>query len=130
MEILVMVGSWLLPLLASLLTILAIAGVKKLMDKWSVERSDKIDDMIDRYVRMGVNAAEVAGTKYLEMQGVKMASGDKKSTAISAVLRELEQSGVKGVAEELIATRIEHWLEVDGKNPGTPSDPTVTGEDA
>ena len=79
--------------------------------------------MIDRYVRMGVNAAEVLGTKYLAAQGHKITSGSKKAKAVKTVLSELEQSGIKGIAEELISDRIEHWLEVNGKKPGIPSDP-------
>lgn len=128
MEILFMVGQWVLPLLASLLAILGIAGVKKLLDKMGVERSEKVDNLIDRYVRMGISAAEVAGKKYLATQGVKLAGGSKKSRAVSTVLRELEQSGIKGVAEELISDRIEHWLGVDGLEPGVPSDPQEAGE--
>jgi len=130
MEILVMVGSWLLPLLASLLTILAIAGLKRLMDKWGVQRSEKVDDLIDRYVRMGINVAEVAGRKYLENQGARLTSGSKKSIAVGSILRELDQSGLKGITEELIAGRIEHWLERDGLKPGIPSDPQKDGESA
>lgn len=126
-----MVGQWVLPLLGGLLVILGIAGVKKLLDKMGVERSEKVDGLIDRYVRMGISAAEVAGKKYLVTQGVKLASGSKKSRAVSTVLRELEQSGIKGVAEDLISDRIEHWLGVDGFEPGVPSDPQQEdGEDA
>ena len=127
MEILIIAGQWALPLLAAALVILCIAGVKKLLDKWGVDRSDKVDDMIDRYVRMGINAAQVLGTKYLEQQGMKMSSGSKTAKAVKTVLTELDQSGIKGVAEELISDRIEHWLELDGHKPGVPSDPQSTG---
>lgn len=123
MEILFIVGQWVLPLLASLLVILGIAGVKKLLDKMGVDRSNKIDGMIDRYVRVGISAAEVAGRKYFAAQGAKLFGGSKKARAVKTVLRELEQSGIKGVAEELISDRIEHWLGVDGLEPGIPSDP-------
>lgn len=123
-----MVGQWILPLLGGLLVILGIAGVKKLLDKIGVERSEKVDNLIDRYVRIGISTAEVAGKKYLAAQGVKLASGSKKSRAVSTVLRELEQSGIKGVAEALISDRIEHWLGVDGYKPGVPSDPQEDGE--
>lgn len=125
MEILLIVGKWLLPVIVGLLAILGIAGVKKLLDWFGVKRSIGVDDMIDRYVRMGVNAAEVAGRKYLEAHGQKLSSGSKKVSAVKTVLAELEQSGIKDVAESLISDRIEHWLEVDGKNPGIPSDPKV-----
>lgn len=135
MEILLIVGQWILPFLGGLLIILVIAGVKKLLDKMGVDRSEKVDNLIDRYVRMGISAAEIAGKKYLTAQGVKLASGSKKARAVNTVLRELEQSGIKGVAEELISDRIEHWLGVDGYYPGVESmkktsDPQKSGETA
>ena len=121
LEVLVLVGSWALPVIAGILTMLAIVGVKKLLDKMGIERSEKVDDMIDKYVNMGINVANVAGTKWLETQGVKMASGSKKARAVKVVLDELEQSGIKDVAESLISDRIEHWLEKRGEKPGIPS---------
>lgn len=130
MEILMVIGSHLLPLIAGILAILIIAGLKKLMDKWGIERSDKIDTMLDTYVNKGIDVAEVAARKYFAENGAKMGGSDKKSKAINVVMEELKQSGITGVAEQLITDRIEGWLEVNGHNPGVPSDPELNGESA
>jgi hypothetical protein len=130
MEILVALGPYVLPILASILTLLLAAGAKKLFEKWGVERSDKVDAMIDKYVGIGVNFAEVAGTKYLETQGMKMSGGSKKAKAIKVVMDELKQSGVTDVAEDLVSARIESWLLDDGHEPGVPTDPEEDGENA
>lgn len=122
-EILLTIAPYTLPVVLGILTVLLIAGAKKLLDKWGIERSDKIDEMIDKYVNYGIDFAEVAATKYLQAQGEKMNGNDKKAKAIGVVLEELKQSGVTGVAEDLISARIESWLKVDGHNPGVPSDP-------
>ena len=115
MEIAISIFGYLLPVIASIITLLAIIGVRKLFDKFGLERSEKVDDMIDKYVHMGINAAEVVGEKYLKMRNVKMPGEDKIDMAIKTVMTELEQSGIKDVAEELIVNRIEHWLFEDKK---------------
>jgi len=126
MEIGLTILGYLLPVIASILTILLIAGARWLMRKLGVERSEKIDDLIDRYVKMGVNAAEASATAYLVARGEKMPSDDKMRKAVDAVMKELDQSGIKDVAEELITNRVEHWL-LEEKKVSPPGD---TGEDA
>lgn len=126
MEILITIAPYILPVLASVITILLVAGSKKLMDKWGIERSDRLDTMIDKYVNIGVDTAEVSARKYLEIQGAKMDGESKKTKAIKVVMDELKQSGVTNVAEELVSSRIESWLEVKGHVPGTPSDLKVS----
>ena len=121
MEILLLVLNYLMPVIASILAILGAAAAKKLLDKWGVERSEKIDKMIDDYVGKGINVAEVTARKYLELNSSKMASGSKKAKAIKVVMDELSQAGITGVAEDLISARVESWLEVKGANPGTPT---------
>ena len=128
MEILVALGPYIFPVLASVLTLLLAAGAKKLFEKWGVERSDRIDAMIDKYVGIGVNYAEVAARGYLAAHGEKMTGASKKGKAIGVIMEELKQSGITDVAEELISARIESWLEDDGHEPGISSDPE-DGED-
>lgn len=118
MEILLTILTSLLPVLASILTVLGVALAKKLLDKWGIERSERVDAMIDKYVGIGVNTAEVAGRKYLEATNASLAGSEKKNKAIKVVLDELNQSGITGVAEELISARIESWLETKGHTPG------------
>ena len=130
MEILLVVLNHLLPVIAGVLSILVMAGLKKLMDKWGIERSDRIDTMIDTYVGKGVDVAEVAARKYMEANGAALTSNTKRAKAINVVMQELKQSGITGVAEDLIVARIESWLEVKGHNPGVPSNPEVPGESA
>lgn len=118
MEILLLVLNYLLPVVAGVLAIVLPVLVKKLLDKWGIERSDRIDAMLDKYVGVGVNAAEVTARKYLQARNASMSGEDKKAKAIKVVMDELQQSGITGVAEELISARIESWLEVDGHKPG------------
>ena len=130
MEILLIAAPYLLPVLVTIMTILLVAGSKKLLDKWGIERSDKVDSMIDKYVSYGVDFANVAATKYLSSQGEKLSGRSKKAKAVNVVLEELKQSGVTGVAEELISARIESWLVTDGQNPGVPNSDPQIGENA
>jgi len=130
MEILIAIGSHLLPLISGILAILIIAGLKRLMDKWGIERSEKVDSMLDNYVNKGIDVAEVAARKYFQENGAKLDSGNKKAKAINVVLEELKQSGITNVAEQMITDRIEGWLEVKGHNPGVPSNPELNGESA
>jgi hypothetical protein len=111
MEILTLVGQYLLPVLGSVLTVVLVALAKKYMVKLGIERSEKVDAMVDKYVAIGVNAAERAGTSYLAAHNLKLPGSRKKVTAINVVLDELKQSGVTDVGKDLIAARIESWLE-------------------
>jgi hypothetical protein len=130
MEILLVVLNHLWPVIGGILAILLAAGAKKLMDKWGIDRSEKIDNMIDVYVGKGVDYAEVVARKYASENGIKMAGGSKKAKAVNVVMEELKQSGITGVAEELVVARIESWLEVKGHKPGIPTDPESPGESA
>jgi hypothetical protein len=125
MEYLGPVLEFLLPVLGTILTIVAAALAKKYIGKLGVERSEKVDAMIDKYVGIGVDAAKKVAANYLAANGQKLPGGSKKAKAVSTVLSELEQSGIKGVAEELISARIEAWLEnkEPGKSPGAESTP-------
>lgn len=105
------IGKFLLPVLSTVLVIVLSALAKKLVDKLGVNRSVQIDEMIDKYVAIGVKAAERVATNKIGSSET-LRSGDKMSLATKTVLSELEQSGIKGVAEELIKARIEHYLEV------------------
>lgn len=116
MEFLLPILDWVLPIAAAVLTLLLAALAKKHIGKLGIERSAKVDDMIDRYVAMGVDAAEGAAKTAIKAKTGKMRSEDKKATAVNVVLKELEQSGIKDVAEELISARIEALLE--GKESG------------
>ena len=116
MEILLLFLEFALPILSVILTIVAAALAKKWLKKLGVESSEKVDAMIDNYVEKGVLAAERAASAYITVSQGKMPGGDKKAHAIKVVLGELEQSGLKDVAKELIAARIEAYLE--GKEPG------------
>lgn len=127
MEVLLVILNHLLPVIAGVLALLLAAGAKKLMDKWGVERSAQVDAMIDDYVGKGVDYAEVLARKYLKDNGSAMASSSKKAKAVNVVMGELKQSGITNVAEDLVVARIESWLEVNGHEPGIPSDPPQSG---
>lgn len=118
MEILTTVGEWILPVLGTVLGILLMALIKKGLDKLGIDRSEKLDQRLDDYVGKGVAVAERWARNYLSNNGEKVGSMSKKDKAINVVLRELEQAGVRDVGEQLIADRIEAWLEVnDPKAP-------------
>jgi hypothetical protein len=124
MEIALVVLKYLLPVILGVLALLATVGVKKLLEKWGVERSAKVDSMIDDYVKKGIGFAESWANHFMTENGAKAAGTDKKAKAIEVVLGELKQSGLTDVAETLIVARIESMLVDKGDNPGIPSDPT------
>lgn len=105
-----------LPILATVLTSLAIWALKKLLVKLGLEENAKIDSMIDHYVHVGVNHAEKAAQKVINSK-MAMSGGDKMSLAVSTVLKELEESGIKDVGQELIRARIEAYLNMVPKAP-------------
>lgn len=109
-----------LPILATVLTSLAIWALKKLLVKLGLEENAKIDAMIDRYVHVGVNHAEKAAQKAIASK-MAMSSSDKMNLAVTTVLRELEESGIKDVGQELIKARIEAYLNLVPKEPTTTS---------
>lgn len=113
MEILALLGQYLLPVIAAVLTIVLTALAKKYITKLGIERSEKVDDMIDKYVGIGIGAADRAAKTYLAANNAKLPSSNKKATAIKVVLEELNQSGITDVGRELISARIESWLEDD-----------------
>lgn len=107
-----------LPVLATVLTSLAIWALKKLLVKLGLEENAKIDSMIDHYVHVGVNHAEKAAQKVIDSK-MAMSGGDKMNLAVSTVLKELEESGIKNVGQELIKARIEAYLNLVPKAPRT-----------
>ena len=129
MDIALVVLNYLLPVIFGVLALLGVFLVKKLLDKLGVERSAKLDAMIDTYVRKGINYAEAMANTYMTQHNEKMGGASKRAKAVKVVMDELKQSGVAGVAEDLVVARIESMLVEDGANPGIPSDPQ-TGESA
>ena len=107
-----------LPVFSAVLVIVLSALAKKAVDKMGLERSERIDNMIDKYVGMGVNAAERVANK--RVTGKDLDGRDKLAMATSTVLAELEQSGLKGVGEELIKARIENYLEISKPSVAAP----------
>ncbi len=102
---------FILPVVSSVLVVVLTALAKKWLDKLGVERSVKIDDMIDRYVDIGVKYAERVAQKKLDGRAEALTGPEKRSLAVNTVLAELEQSGIKGVTEQLIKARIEKMLQ-------------------
>lgn len=110
---------FLLPIFGTILTIVLAALARKALQKAGIERSNQIDAMIDKYVGIGVNFADRAATKKLGGRAYK--GEDKMRLAITTVMGELEQSGLKKVGEDLIRARIEDYLHV-----GEAKVPTLT----
>lgn len=103
---------FLLPVLSTVLTIVISAMIKKWLDKMHVERSDKIDSMIDRYVKTGIEYVDKIVANKVKTNQAAPASDAKLQMAVKTVMDELEQSGIKGVAESLVVARIEAALGV------------------
>lgn len=109
-EVVVGLLQFILPVVSSVLIVVLTALAKKWLDKLGVERSVRIDDMIDRYVDVGVKYAERVALK--KLNGQESLTGEqKRNLAVTTVLAELEQSGIKGVTEQLIKARIEKLLQ-------------------
>jgi hypothetical protein len=100
---------FLLPTISAILTALAIVGVKAALDKVGIARSKEIDEMVDKYVKVGVNYAQRYAEKKLD--GRDLTPEDKLGIAVKTVLGELEQSKIKNVAHDLIVGRVEAALQ-------------------
>lgn len=109
----------LIPVIGTVLTVVAVALAKKGLDLLGVKRSKEIDALIDKYVNKGIVVAEVTARQYVD---TKMSGGAKKQKALEVAKRELEAAGIKDVAEDLLADRIEGWLELQGHEPGKASE--------
>lgn len=99
------------PFIAIVLTIALSGLAKKNVQRLGIERSKDVDDMIDKYVGIGVNYVKRVAEKKLD--GRELDKKDKLALATKTVLGELDQSGLKGIGEDLIKARIENWLEVN-----------------
>lgn len=120
MDVLLPILDFVLPVGIAILTIVAVALAKKYIGKLGIERSEKTDAMLEKYVPMAVSFVERAAKTAIAAGQEKIPSESKKSMAVKAVLAELKQSGIKDVGEDLIAARVEAWLEDhDPKLPGT-----------
>lgn len=113
MEAVLLILKWLLPVLSTVLTLIATAMARKWLKKLGLEEAAKLDSMIDDYVSKGVNAAERWANNQIN---VAIPGSMKKQKALSIILDELAQSGIRNVAVELLSNRIEAYLE--GKEPG------------
>lgn len=124
MDIALEIGAFLLPVIGFLITALGTFAVKKLLDWLGVQRSEKIDNMIDKYVTIGVESAQRFADKKLD--GRTLDGKDKLTMAIGTVLRELDQSGIRDVGEQLIRHRIEGYLGLKSTAGNASGQPSTT----
>jgi len=118
MEIVVMILTWLSPVIVAVLTIVATAFAKKALDKMGVERTAKTDELVTSLVGNAILTAERVAQLKLKEHGLKLAGSDKKAEAVKIVLDQLEASGIKDVARKVIENRIEAMLQLtDPKAP-------------
>lgn len=118
MEIVVMILTWLSPVIVAVLTIVATALAKKALDKMGVERTAKTDELVTSLVGTAVATTERVAMLKLREQGLKLAGSDKKAEAVKIVLDQLEAAGIKDVARKVIENRIEAVLQInDPKAP-------------
>ena len=113
MEIVVMILTWLSPVIVAVLTIVATALAKKALDKMGVERTAKTDELVTSLVGNAVLATQRIAELKLREQGLKLAGTDKKAEAVKIVLDQLEAAGIKDVARKVIENRIEAVLQRD-----------------
>jgi len=107
-------GEAFLPVLATIVVTALVALIKKGIDKLGVTRSQEIDDMLDKYVGIGIGYAERWASSKLSGDG-KPSGEAKLAVAVKTVIGELDQSGITGVLETLIVGRIEAALDGDSK---------------
>lgn len=117
------VVAFLLPVLGLVLTGLLIWGGRKLLRRFNLFTPD-IDTKLQEYVKIGVDFAERWARNKIQQTGTKPPSNDKLTIATSAILNELEKSGIKQVGVELIQARIESFLE---DRDGSPEKSTPSG---
>lgn len=100
---------FLLPVLASVLTVVLTLLARKWLAKLGVESDSQTDAMIDKWVKIGVDYAEQVAKNKLKA-GETVKPEDKMATALQAVLLELDRTGLKNVGEKLLVARIESAL--------------------
>ena len=108
--------NFIIPLAAAAITTAVTILLKAWIKKLGIDKAQKLDGMIDDYVEKAVDAVERAALAYTanspNVSGTsKVPSATKKQRAVGIVIEELKQSGVRDVAENLIANRIEAALE-------------------
>jgi len=113
MEIVVMILTWLSPVIVAVLTIVATALAKKALDKMGVERTAKTDELVTSLVGTAVATTERVAMLKLREQGLKLAGSDKKAEAVKIVLDQLEAAGIKDVARKVVENRIEAVLQIN-----------------
>jgi hypothetical protein len=109
-EILLTLLNLALPTIATAIGIILIALLRKGLKKLGLEENRQLDDMIDRYVQIGVNAAEKKATNAIKEKLATMSPEQKLESATAMILAELEAAGIKDVGPALIKTRIESYL--------------------
>jgi hypothetical protein len=111
MEIVVMILTWLSPVIVAALTVIVTALAKKALDKMGVERTAKTDELVTNLVGNAVLAAERLAKVQAAKAGIKLEGSDKKAEAVKIVLDQLEAAGIRDVARKVIENRIEAVLE-------------------
>jgi hypothetical protein len=123
MEIVVMILTWLSPVIIAVLTILATALAKKLLDKLGVERTAKTDELVTNLVGNAVSTVERVAMLKLKEHGLKLAGSDKKAEAVKIVLDELQAAGIRDVARKVVENRIEAFLHINDPKVSPASPP-------
>lgn len=109
MDIVLLILGWLSPVIVAVLTIVATALAKKLLDKMGVERTAKIDELVTSLARNSVLAVEKVALNKLAA-GQKVPGVDKKADAVQAILGQLEAAGIRDVALKVVEDRVEAAL--------------------
>jgi hypothetical protein len=123
MEIVVMILTWLSPVIIAVLTILATALAKKLLDKLGVERTAKTDELVTNLVGNAVSTVERVAMLKLKEHGLKLAGSDKKAEAVKIVLDQLQAAGIRDVARKVVENRIEAFLHINDPKVSPASPP-------
>jgi hypothetical protein len=123
MEIVLSILGWLAPVLATVLTLVLTALVKKWLDKLGVEKTAKTDELVTSLVGNAVSAAERYAVLKIG-EGTPVAGSDKKTQAVKIVLDQLESAGIKDVAAKVVEDRIEAWLHINDPKSVLPASPT------
>lgn len=102
------------PAMTTVITILAVWGVKKLTCKWDGERQAALLKLTEGIVRDGLAFAEEQSRKALRAGDTQPS---KLRTAMDFVHRRLDQSGLPGMLESDLAEAIEARLQQERSKP-------------
>jgi hypothetical protein len=120
------------PFVTAILGVLGTWLVRKLTKKWDVEKQDAMVNLTNNLIASGVAFAEEQGRKALRSGKPRTKGADKLGMATDYIQRQLDSSGLPGIAEEELVKLIEARLQQERSKPDgiVPDTPAENGDQA